>query len=113
MDVSYRPLKTHERELIERLLEPDFPGRDELRRQPDAITAKQILEDGTLALQCGPCKRAPVKRRVATEGECRDADGGLIQVLLHVVDGVLNELEILKVGPTEGAKIINPPAPGS
>jgi hypothetical protein len=49
---------------------------------------------------------------VATEGECRDADGGLIQVLLHVVDGVLNELEILKVGPTVGAKIIHPPVPG-
>jgi hypothetical protein len=109
MDSTFRPLKTHERELMEKLLEPHFPGRDELRRQLDFVTAEQIFEDGTLALQCGPCLPAPVKCRVPTEGEC--ADGGVIQVLLHVVDGVMNELEILKVGPTKDSKIINPPAP--
>jgi hypothetical protein len=35
MDLTFRPLKTHERELLEKLLEPEFPGRDELRRQLD------------------------------------------------------------------------------
>jgi hypothetical protein len=94
MDRTFRPLETHERELLERLLDPEFAGRDELRRQLDVVTACQILDDGTLALQCGPCLPAPVKRRVPTEGECRDADGGVIQVLLHVVNGVMHELEI-------------------
>jgi hypothetical protein len=111
MDRTFRPLETHERELLERLLDPEFAGRDELRRQLDVVTACQILDDGTLALQCGPCLPAPVKRRVPTEGECRDADGGVIQVLLHVVNGVMHELEIFKLGPTQDAKIINRPAP--
>jgi hypothetical protein len=110
MDATFRPLATHERELLERLLEPEFPGRDELRGQLDFVAAKEILEDGTLALECGPCQRAPVKRRVPTEGECTGVDGGRIFVLLHAVDGVMKELEIFKVGPAEDSKILHPPA---
>src|SRR5580700_163999 len=90
MDSTFRPLKTHERELLERLLEPKFPGRDELRHQLKSVSAKQIFEDGTLVLQCDASPPAPVKCRVATEGECVDADGGRICVLLHVVNGVMN-----------------------
>jgi len=93
MDNSLRPLKLHERELLERLLEPEFPGRDELRCQMGTVMARQIFEDGTLELRCSACQPAPVKCRVPTEGECRDVDGGVIQVLLHVVDGVMHELE--------------------
>src|SRR5207248_1056406 len=40
---SFRPLKTHERELLEKLLEPEFPDRYELRQQLNSVTAKQIL----------------------------------------------------------------------
>ena len=111
MDSTFRPLKTEERDILERLLQPEFPGRDELRRQLDVVTAKQVSEDGTLVLQCGPCSPAPVRCRVPTEGECVDADGGIIQVLLHVVNGVMKELEIFKVGPTKGSKIVSLPAP--
>ena len=106
MNSSVRPLKIRERELLEKLLEPEFPGRDELRRQLDSVTAKEILEDGTCALQCRPCLPAPVKRGVPTEGECPDADGVTIHVLLHVKDGFMSELEILKFG---SSKILNPP----
>ncbi len=106
MNSSVRPLKIRERELLEKLLEPEFPGRDELRRQLDSVTAKEILEDGTLALQCRPCLPAPVKRSMPTEGECPDADGVTIHVLLHVKDGFMSELEILKFG---SSKILNPP----
>jgi hypothetical protein len=107
MDSTFRPLKTHERELLERLLEPKFPGRDELRHQLKSVSAKQIFEDGTLVLQCDASPPAPVKCRVATEGECVDADGGRICVLLHVVNGVMNELEIFKWG---SSSIISPPS---
>src|SRR5438874_8795200 len=80
LDASFRPLKTHERELLEKLLEPEFPGREELRQQLNSVTAKQVFENGTLALQCGLTHPAPVKSRVPVEGECRDADGGPISV---------------------------------
>src|SRR5258708_37455298 len=107
LDSLFRPLTTHERELVERLLEPDFPGRDELRRQLESVPAKQIFEDGTLTLQCGPCEPAPVRCRVATEGECPDADGMAIHVLLHVKGGGMHELEVFKY---DGSTIHSRPA---
>ena len=54
MDSTFRPLESREREVLEKLLEPEFPGRDELRHQLNSVTAKQVFEDGTLDLQCDP-----------------------------------------------------------
>jgi hypothetical protein len=65
----YRPLKPNERELLNKLLEPGFPGRDELLDQLDSLSAKEIDGDGSLTLQCGPVRPAPVRCRVPTEGE--------------------------------------------
>ena len=104
---DYRPLKTNERELLTKLLDVNFPGRDELRQQLETAAAKVIDENGSLALQCGPGRPAPVKCRVATEGECADADGIAIHVLLHVKDGMMHELEVFK---DDGSPIRNPPA---
>jgi uncharacterized protein DUF6984 len=108
MESSFRPLTTYERELLEKLLEPEFPGRDELRQQLNSVTAKQTMEDGTLSLQCDSTHPAPVKCRVPVEAECPDADGGPISFFLHVVDGFLNELDIVKY---DGSKILRPPPP--
>ena len=98
---EFRPLFKQERDLIEKLLEPEFAGRDELRVQLQKVSARQILEDGTIIeLRCDSNLRAPVRNRVPTEGTCQDTDGGTIDVLLHVVDGLMHELEILKyAGP--------------
>ena len=97
VEQSFRPLFKHERELIEKLLEPEFAGRDELRAQLQTVTARQLLADGTfLELRCDSDVRAPVRNRVPTEGTCQDTDGGTIDVFLHVVDGLMHELEILK-----------------
>jgi uncharacterized protein DUF6984 len=92
----YRPLKTNERELLNKLLDPDFPGRNELLDQLDSVSAKEIDGDGSLTLRCGPVQPAPVRCRVPTEGECADADGVAIHVLLHVADGVMSELEVFR-----------------
>jgi len=108
MDSSFRPLTTYEREVLEKLLEPEFPGRDELRQQLNSVTAKQIFEDGTLALKCDSTHPAPVKCRVPVEAQGEDADGVLISVALHVVHGFMNELEIVK---GDESKILRPPSP--
>src|SRR3954451_20893479 len=103
---DYRPLKTNERDLLTKLLEPSFPGRDELREQLGSATATEVDENGSLALRCASGRQAPVKCRVATEGECPDADGIAIHVLLHVVEGVMRELEIFK---DDSPSVQNPP----
>jgi hypothetical protein len=97
MEEAFRPLYRHERELIEKLLEREFAGRDELRAQLRTVTARRILDDGTMVeLRCDSTVRAPVRNRVPTEGTCQDTDGGTIDVFLHVVNGLMHELEILK-----------------
>ena len=97
MEQAFRPLYEHERDLIEKLLEPEFAGRDELRAQLRTVTARHILDDGTMVeLQCDSNVRAPVRNRVPTEGTCKDTDGETIVVFLHVVNGLMHELEILK-----------------
>ena len=107
MDSEFRPLNARERELLEKLLGPQFQGRDELRSQLSSLTAKQIAEDGTLSLRCGSGPPAPTKYRLAMEGVCRDADGMTIAVLLHVdKDGFMHMLEIIKY---DGSPIMTPP----
>lgn len=108
MDSEHRPLRPEEKKLIEKLLEKDFPGRDELRRQLDSVTAKRLDDDGslTLAVTAGP--PAPGRWRVPTEGWCNDIDGMEIQVLLHVKDGMMIMLEIFKL---DGSKVSRPPNP--
>jgi len=89
------------------LLEAEFPGRDELRSQVGSVTAKQIEEDGTLSLKCASGLPASRKLTLATEGTCKDADGAIISIMLHVgKHGFMNMLEIYKY---DLSPIINPP----
>ena len=108
MDPEFRPLSTRERGLIDKLLELQFEGRDELLSQLDLVSAKQVEDDGTLFLRCSCGTPALKARGLATEGECKDADGQPIFVLLHVDrDGFMRMLEILKHGT---CPIIAPPS---
>jgi hypothetical protein len=106
MKSGFRQLNERERELLEKLLQAAFPGRDELRTQLDSVTAEQIEEDGTLSLRCGSGTPSP-KRGLVAEAMWKDADGGDGCIMLHVnKDGFMGMLEIIKYRP---AAIINPP----
>ena len=54
MNTTFRPLKSTERELLERLLEPKFPGRDEFYAQLDGLVAKDLDDEGCLNSNAGP-----------------------------------------------------------
>jgi hypothetical protein len=96
METAYRALTTHEMQLLVKLLDLEFPGRDELRVQLGSVRGRTIDEDGGLSLRSGAESPAPVSCRVPTEGRCVDLDGVHINVLLHVVGGFMHELEIYK-----------------
>lgn len=95
-----RELHPGERQLIDYLLEPDFPGRDALRAQVATVRAEELDDCPCLRLHVNGSPSANVKRRVPIE-----AGGENIEILLHVVDGKLNELEFVWKDPSKERRI--------
>lgn len=106
METSFRPLNTNEMELLTKLLDHDFPGRDALRRQLSSVTGRRIDENGSIELRTAENERAEVQSASPTEGTCADIDGVPIAVMLHVKEGKLRLLEIFK---EDGSEIQRPP----
>jgi hypothetical protein len=83
--------------LISALLAADFPGREALSEQLGSVAVRPLDENGSLELSTAAgAPRAEVVRRVPVEAELEDRDGVTVHVLLHVVDGLLKELEVYR-----------------
>lgn len=95
----WRQPTNRERELIEKLLSVDFPGRNDLRRQLDTAEVSDIDEVGSLRFLVS-APPATVASRVATEAYYYDIEAvdfdAAVHILLHVVEGKLHELEVYK-----------------
>jgi len=109
-----------ERALLDRLLEAEFPGRDELAPLLHQLLVKSIDDDGGLELQSKIEGKASVVKRIPVEAESTDKDGAVIHMLLHVVDGRPVELEFYRDGigtiktmppPSTFELIVLPPMP--
>lgn len=103
-----RKLAHNEAQLIDRLLEEDFPGRDAISEQINLALVEQIDANGSLKFYVSGGVEAVTKFRIPTEGEVEDVEGMTIHVLLHVVDGKVSELEIYK---DDSSPIIDMPEP--
>lgn len=96
MTGDWHPLAPSERALVDALLADAFPGRDELRAQVAGAHARVIDSDGSFALRAtGPSAR--VIHRVPVTGSTRDDEGIGVEVLLHVVEGLMVEVEVYRV----------------
>ena len=97
---QYRPLDHEEIAILNRLLELPFPGRDELRGQLKMASVTEIeCMDACGSLEFNvpsSARKAEVVRHPTAEAVGHDADGVAYEALLHVVDGVLHELEFWK-----------------
>jgi len=93
---EYEPLSGNAERIISALLTATFPGRDEVARQVAVARARRIDVDGSLKLSVGEAPPAPVVQRVPVEAEAEDIDGVTVHVLLHVIDGYIDELEIYR-----------------
>ena len=78
------------------MVEREFPGRDEVRAQLASVTARTIDDDGSLELRTSSATNAGVERRVPAEAWYVDDDGIVVNLLLHVLQGKVRELEIYK-----------------
>jgi hypothetical protein len=94
-----RSLTPAEEGILRQLLLVDFPGRDQLRKQmQSARVVEQCRECQSIVIQVDklPSNEAPVPRRVPVEAQAADVDGVIMHVLLHVVRGFLDEMEIFR-----------------
>ena len=96
---KWRQATRYERALLDRLLEPEFPGANELRQQLSGARVRTIDSEGSLelAVSSGPVARAD---SVVMNGTYLDLDGVPVEILVHVRDGRLAELEIYKADGT-------------
>ncbi len=106
MAEDYRSLNASEKQLLEILLAHSFPGQTELLNQAAALIARRVDDNGSLSLRSKIQEPAPVKYRVPIEGSYSDRDGVTVHVLLHVVDGCLNEMEVYK---DDASQVGDPP----
>jgi len=104
----YRKLSDYESALISRLLSEPFVGRDEIRAQISECLVMPY-PDGTGFIFLVPSHpMVPTKERIPVEGEGMDIDGQRIHYCLHVVDGKVDELEIVK---ESNSPVFRPPDP--
>jgi hypothetical protein len=110
VESTFRKPTDEERSLLERLLEAEFPGREELAPMVRNILVRTIDEDGGLELRSQVEGQSRVVKRVPVEAAAEDEDGVVIHVLLHVVDGRPVELEFFR---EDGATVKRMPSPSA
>ena len=95
-----RQLSPWERDVLEALLAVPFPGAEELKEQLGSVKVAEEYggDDPSVIFSVAQhaALPAPVKRRIPVEAEGLDEDGATIQVLLHVIDGFVWELEVYR-----------------
>jgi hypothetical protein len=104
------PLDTFAARILATLAGATFPGHDEVAQQIAIARCQTLDAQGSLALLATAAPRADVARRIPVEGEVEDVDGVTIHLLLHVLDGYIDELEIYR---EDGADLVAPIRPDS
>jgi hypothetical protein len=111
--VSPRQLTARERETIFALLAKPFVGRDALLQQ---LPAAQVIMESTrsasivVRVDRSLAPPASTSERVPAEAHGQDSDGMWFELLLHVVDGYMDELEIWR---GDGGPIMILPEPST
>ena len=109
MNKNFRDLTKKEKEILDFLLKDNFPGRDDLLKQLEFAKVRLIKEYsdnwGSLEFLVETNLTAKVQERIPVQATSYDIDGVPIQIFLHVVEGKINELEVVKA---DNSPIINP-----
>jgi hypothetical protein len=106
----FRPLSDYEQAVITRLFEVEFPGREELKDQVSHAEASLIPATGdnygSINIRTSSDRRAVVENRVPVISMTKDEGGAHVEILLHVIDGKINELEFVRM---DGAPMVGLP----
>jgi len=95
-DTDFRAPTDCERAIFLKLLDADFPGKNEIGLLLRNASVQALDANGSLKILTHGHDTAPVVKRVPVEAEAKDGDGVIVHILLHVVDGKPIELEVFK-----------------
>ncbi|WP_428940190.1 DUF6984 family protein [Fontivita pretiosa] len=106
---DFREPTSGEQAMLMKLLERPFPGRDALLTQVPRCRVRTLHQDGTFEIYvAGGLEAGNVNQRVPVEVRDADDDGVPVDILLHVVNGRLAELEIVKLDGSPIRKTLDP-----
>jgi len=95
-DTTARRPTGEEDGLLARLVGSTFDGAPVLAEQLATTLVTPLDENGSLRFHPGDTRPAAVTRRIPVEARYTDADGVIVHVLLHVIEGRLDELEVYR-----------------
>ncbi len=105
---QWRPIGEREYDVLMHLIRDRFPGRREILTQIQSVEVMRIDREGSLKLRSGgplavvkdnDYPSARVDGRIPVEGfymDDVDESGALVHLLVHVIGGKIDELEIYK-----------------
>ena len=108
---NFRKLTDYEANILEKLFSREFPGREALRTQISTCLVKTIEYGdnyGSIEFKVNSDVKADVTNRIPVLGHLKDTDGIPIDIYLHVIDGKVDELEIVKAADSPIKQKINP-----
>jgi hypothetical protein len=92
-----RSLTPIEQDLVRFLLMKPFPRNAELQRNvPALVVLAECADCPTIEFMAQPMIPTTSEPRIPTEAEGVDVDGEPFEVLLHVIDGKIAELEFVR-----------------
>ena len=100
----YRKLNTMEKKWLDKLLDTDFKGKDILVKQ---ISKSQVTYEKEYAFislkfeEVNSIEEYPYPVRVPVEMRAYQEEGAPIVFLLHIIDGLVNELEIISADSSQ------------
>jgi hypothetical protein len=95
-EAPLRELLPSERAILDRLLEAEFDGRDEIRQQLGEVLVQPVDEDGSLRLVTIVGPPAPVRFAAPVSGQALDEDGVGMEIVLQMEGDRVAELEFYK-----------------
>ncbi len=107
-DPEFREMNDSERAILARLLEFPFPGSEGVAEQLQNGLVRQIDDNGTLDFLVKTNTKVNVHNSVPVEAEAEDLDGTTVHLLLHVIEGIAQGLEVYK---DDSSPVIKMPEP--
>src|SRR4051812_9492896 len=98
-ETPLRALQPAERAILDRLLEADFMGRDEVREQVKNVLARTVDEDGSIKLVTTGGPPAPVRFLAPVSGQALDEDGVGMEILLRMEGDRVHECQAPSESP--------------